>query len=128
MAWLQSSGWRANAMVMQVVARTVIEAARQGEDAIAVGILREIGTNLGHAAAILSAIFLPERIALTGGTTVAGPVLLDACRVRFEELMGDYNRTMAHLTGAYHQGVEIVLGETGPEAGVLGAVVELFQP
>ena len=110
-----------------LTAREVITAARQGDDEIATGIMQEIGANLGRLLASLSAIFFPHRIALTGGTTAAGQVLLDACRQQFEEIMGEYHRIESRLQGDLYNGVEIVLGETGAEAGVLGAVVELFQ-
>ena len=99
----------------------------QGDDEIAIGIMQEIGANLGQLLASLSAIFFPHRIALTGGTAAAGQVLLDACRAQFEETMGEYHRIESRLQGDLYNGVEIVLGETDAEAGVLGAVVEIFQ-
>lgn len=111
----------------QMTAREIITAARIGDDEIAIGIIQEIGANLGLLLASLSAIYFPHRIALTGGTTAAGPVLLDACRLRFEEIMGEYHRIESRLQGDLYNGVEIVLGEKGAEAGVLGAVVEIFQ-
>jgi predicted NBD/HSP70 family sugar kinase len=112
----------------QVAAHEVIQAARQGNDPIATAIMRQIGLYLGQALAMLSPIFLPERIALTGGTTEAGAVLLDACRERFSEIVGDYHRTLAGLAPDYYQEVEIVLGEMRGETGVVGAVVELLCP
>ncbi|MCP4167768.1 MAG: ROK family protein [Chloroflexi bacterium] len=108
-------------------AREVITAAREGRDAIAVEIIQEIGGYLGMVLAILSAIFVPERIALTGGTSTAGTVLQQACQRVFDEMMAVYYRQVADLTGGPHEGVDIVLGETGSMAGVLGAVVELLQ-
>lgn len=55
--------------------------------------------------------FLPEKVTLTGGTSEAGSVLLEACRKRFEEMVGDYHNNLAALSGGYHQGVEIVLSQ-----------------
>jgi glucokinase len=110
-----------------IQAYQIITAARQGNDPIAIEIMEQIGIYLGLALASLCAIFLPERVALTGGTTHAGPVLLEACQNKFKELVDDYHRTIAELTGDYYNGVKIVFGEQGSEAGVLGAVVEFFQ-
>jgi hypothetical protein len=73
-------------------------------------------------------IFLPDRVALTGGTAEAGPVLLEAIRARFEAIAGEYHRTFARLAPATYSGVEIVLGEGRGETGILGAVVELLEP
>jgi len=108
-------------------AHDVISAARTGGDEIAIAIMQEIGANIGLTLANLSAIFFPDRIALTGGTTIAGPVLLQACRQKFDEVMGVYHHFMAETLGEAYHGVEIILGETGAQSGVLGAAVELFQ-
>lgn len=111
-----------------VPVQTIIAAAREGTDPVAVEIMQQIGGYVGQTLASLSVIYLPDRIALTGGTAEAGPVLLDACRRRFEELVGDYHRTFARLGGDYYSGTEIVLGQRRGETGVLGAVVELLLP
>jgi hypothetical protein len=70
---------------------------------------------------------LPDRIALTGGTAEAGQVLLDACRRRFEQIVGDYHREFMTLMPGIYQGVEIVLGTTRSETGVIGAVIEIIS-
>ena len=110
-----------------MTAYDVIQAARSGEDAIATAIMTQIGTYLGRALALLSPIFLPNKIALTGGTTEAGPVLLNTVRAQFDALMGDYHRTLAREAPGYYSEIEIVTGEMRGETGVGGAVVELFQ-
>jgi len=110
-----------------VPAHEVIAAARAGEDPVAVGIIRQIGTWIGQTLASLSVIFYPHRIALTGGTASSGKVLLDACRAQFDYLVGDFFRDLAANTGGNFRDVEIVLGEGGGDTGILGAAVELFQ-
>lgn len=111
-----------------VAAHTVIQAAREGGDRLATEIMSRVGTYLGSALALLSPVFLPNKIALTGGTTEAGATLLNACRARFDTLIGDYHRRLAQAAPEYYSEVEIVIGEMRGETGVVGAVVELFHP
>jgi glucokinase len=111
-----------------VSARDVITAARDGGDEKAAAVIRQIGRYVGEALASLSVIYLPDRMALTGGTAEAGPVLLDAARGRWEELVGQYHRTFAGMPGDYYSGTEIVFGRTRGETGVVGAVVEILTP
>jgi glucokinase len=111
-----------------VPAHEVIAAAREGNDQTAVEIMQTVGAYLGDALAFLSPIFQPDRIALTGGTTEAGVVLLDACRMRFNTLMSSYHSTLAQLASDYYREVEIVLGKMRGETGIVGAVVELLHP
>ena len=108
-------------------AHEIIAAARRGDDPIAVGIIRDIGRYLGTALASLSAMFLPDRVAITGGTAEAGEQLLQACRERFEELAGEYHRILREEFSPVYQGMEIVLGSNRSESGLLGATVEIFQ-
>jgi glucokinase len=111
-----------------VSAHDVIAAAREGTDEKALAVMRQIGRYVGETLATLSVIYLPDRMALTGGTAEAGPVLLDAARGRWEELVGEYHRTFAGMPGDYYSGTEIVFGRTRGETGVVGAVVELLSP
>jgi glucokinase len=108
-------------------AREIIAGARTGNDPAASEIMQEIGLYTGELLASISHIFLPDRIALTGGTSTAGQVLLDPAKARFEELVGDYHRTFSKMSEGYYSGVEIVLGELQGETGVIGSVVELFK-
>ncbi len=110
-----------------LAARVIIDAAHKGDDAIALAIMQEIGENLGLTLANLSVIFFPDKIALTGGTTAAGHILLDACQKKFNETIGNYHHLMDHLLGDVYNDVRIVFGEVGHRGGVLGAVVELFN-
>jgi glucokinase len=107
-------------------AHEIIDRARAGDDPIASEIMREVGHYTGEMLASISHIFLPDRIALTGGTARSGPVLLEAAKERFEELVGDYHRTYTALSGGYYPGVEIIYGNLQGETGVIGAVVELL--
>lgn len=107
-------------------AAEVIEGAASGADPVAVSVMREIGMYTGELLASLFPIFIPQRIALTGGTARAGEVLLDAARARFEELMGGYCRSYERISGHRFTKEEIVLGELRGEAGVIGAVVDLI--
>lgn len=111
-----------------VPAHEVIAAARRGDDPTAARVMRQIGFWLGQTLASLSVIYLPDTIALTGGTAETGPILLDAVRERFEELVGDYHRTFTQMAGDYHPGVQIVFGKARGETGVIGAAVELLRP
>jgi glucokinase len=110
-----------------IPAHQVIGEARRGEDLLALEVIRRIGRYLGQALASLSVIYLPERIALTGGMAEAGQPLLQAARERFEGLVGEYHRTFARLGGETYSGVEIVLGKTRGETGIVGAAVELME-
>ena len=110
-----------------VRAHEIIAAADTGNDPVASEVMAQIGAWLGQTLASLSVIFYPQRIALSGGTAMAGAVLLDACRARFDDLVGAFFRDLAANTGGHFKDVEIVLGEGGGETGVLGAAVELFQ-
>ena len=111
----------------KVSARDVISAAREGGDEKAAAVIGQIGRYVGETLASLSVIYLPDRMALTGGTAEAGPLLMEAVQARFEELVGDYHRTFAGMPGDYYSGTEIVFGRTRGETGVVGAVVELLE-
>ncbi len=92
-----------------VTARQVIEAARQG-DAMAIEVMRLIGSRVGQWLASLAPIFLPDRIALCGGIIEAGAPVLAACQERFLQ-----------LTAPDYAGCEIVMGRFGEQAGIIGA-------
>jgi glucokinase len=112
---------------MAKTAYEVINAARLGHDPIAIDIMQQIGKYVGHTLALVCPIYLPQRIALTGGTTEAGEVLLAACRERFLAMLGGYYQHLATLAPAYYREPEIVVGKLRSEAGLIGAVVELFE-
>jgi len=105
----------------------IIHSARKGNDPIAIEIIQEIGMYLGWTIASLSTIFLPSKIALTGGTTEAGQVLLDACRRQFDELVGEYYQKMTFLSNGKFKPATIVIGEYRGESGMVGAVIDFFN-
>jgi len=111
-----------------ITAFEVITAAREGTSPHAIEVMSKIGDYVGQLFASLSVIYLPDRIALTGGTSEAGSIILDAAKARFNELAGQYHQLFDKYAGDYYNGVDIVLGEMRGETGVVGAVVELLQP
>jgi glucokinase len=108
-------------------AHEIISKAREGEPEAA-AIMEQIGGWLGLTLASLCSIYLPERVALTGGVSEAGPVLLQACEQRFRELVGVYHERTVEMAGQFYRGVEFVQGEMRGQTGVVGAVCELLRP
>lgn len=109
-----------------IKAHKVIAAARLGNDKVATEIMQKIGDYLGQTLAILSPIFLPDRIALTGGTTESGSALLEACQQKFSALVGSYHDNLARLAPDYYSPVLITYGTMRGETGVVGAVAEFM--
>jgi predicted NBD/HSP70 family sugar kinase len=105
----------------------LIRAAAEQRDAVAVQVFKEIGFYTGELLASLFPIFLPEKITLTGGTSRAGKVLLEAATARFEDLSGAYYRTYAGLPGIDFRGVQISLSSLKGETGVIGAATDFFR-
>lgn len=110
-----------------IPAHEVIAGARSGDPEM-VPIIQQIGEWLGLTLATLSVIYLPERIALTGGQAEAGKVLLEATERRFRELVGTYHERTAEMTDLFYERVEFVVGEMRAQTGVVGAVAELLRP
>jgi glucokinase len=102
--------------------REVITAAREG-DPRAGQVMAEIGGYVGHLLALLSPVFFPHRILLTGGTAEAGEPLLRAVRERYAALIGDYMANLSLLETGTARPVEICKGALGPEAAVIGTVL-----
>ncbi|MBI1879694.1 MAG: ROK family protein, partial [Chloroflexi bacterium] len=108
-----------------VPAHEIITGARAGEP-LCVTIIEQIGAWLGQTLATLCSIYLPDRVALSGGVSEAGPALLAACERRFHELVGDYHKQAVALSGQFYTGVTFVLAEMRGQTGLVGAVAELF--
>jgi len=106
-----------------ISARAIITASRAGDDPIAAAIMAEIGDHVGHLLAILSPIFFPQRIVITGGTSEAGEPLFGAIRARYAALIGDYMANLALLDTGVGRPVDIVKGALGPEAAIIGCVI-----
>jgi glucokinase len=75
--------------------------------------LADAGRYLGIALASLTAIFFPDRIAIGGGVAEAGEVLLAPARESFRAIAGRLAQDR----------VEIVAGELGAKATVIGAAI-----
>lgn len=90
----------------------IFDAARQG-DAYAMSVLTKTGQWLGIALASLAPIFLPDCIAIAGGVSEAGDLLLKPAAQAYKTISGDF----------YHQSVTVKKAELGWKATVLGAAV-----
>jgi glucokinase len=109
-----------------LVARDVITRAREGKDEIAIKVMKKIGFYLGHLLANLSVIFFPQTIAITGGTTEAGPVLIEASKERFNELVGEFHMKLGEASGTTV--IDIKKATLGSSAGMVGGVIPLLRP
>ncbi len=110
-----------------VTAREVIEASREGSDPRACEVMAEIGRSAGHLLAILSPIYFPQRILVTGGSAEAGKPLFRAIRETWSTLIGSY---ITRLLSSEHEKampVEIMKGSLGPEAAVIGAALGFLE-
>lgn len=94
-----------------ITAREVNEAATAG-DAVAIGVVEEVGHYLGTALVSLSNIFEPEVIVLGGGAMAFGEMLLEPVR---REVAGRALRPMDRTP--------VVAATLGPAAGMIGAAV-----
>lgn len=110
-----------------VTAQQVIENARQGDDQVAIGIVREVGEKIGWLISSLSAIFQPQKVALTGGIAEAGEILLQAVADSYEERMATYNRILYDESAGEYGDIQIVLGKEREQSGLIGAVALFFQ-
>jgi glucokinase len=111
-----------------IIAHQVITAAREVREPIACQVMSEVGQHAGHLLALLSPVFFPERIIITGGTAQAGDSLFSAMRERYQSLIGNYFSKLIYLeTGLSDQKVEIVKGLLGPDAATIGAVLNILD-
>jgi glucokinase len=102
---------RAGGVVSAIDGPLITEAARAG-DQFAIEAFVDLGTWLGEGIASLSAVLDPAMVAIGGGVSEAGELLLDPLRAAFT----------AQLTGRGHGGVaEIRRADLGNKAGLIGA-------
>jgi glucokinase len=111
----------------ELSAQEIITAARESRDPRASQILSEVGQHAGHLLALISPIFFPQRIVVTGGTAQAGEILFTALRQRFQALIGAYLSELNRLESGTARQVEILPGQLGPEAAVIGATLALDE-
>ncbi|MFE9611021.1 ROK family protein [Streptomyces sp. NPDC006012] len=99
-----------------------VSAAAAAGDAVALGLIREGGNHVGQVIAGLVSFFNPGLVVIGGGVTGLGHTLLAAIRTQV------YRQSLPLATG----NLPIVLGELGPNAGVIGAARlisdHLFSP
>jgi glucokinase len=79
--------------------RDVISAARVDDD-LAICILREAGEWLGIAAASMANAFLPDRIAIAGGLSAAGDLVMKPAERAFYSSASEFARSRASLCQA----------------------------
>ncbi len=111
-----------------ISAQEVIAASRRGDDPLAARIMADIGDHVGHLLAILSPVYFPQKILITGGIAEAGEPLFQAARNRFDLLIGDYMTGLALLATGQPRPIEICKGTLGPDAAVIGAAFPFFAP
>ncbi|MFS3129718.1 ROK family protein [Nocardioides sp. Bht2] len=96
-----------------------VTAAAAGGDALAMGLVAELGRLLGEGIADLVAILDPEVIVLGGGVAESGDLLVDAVRAGLA----------GHLTGAGHRPVGAIRAALlGNAAAILGVADLARQP
>ena len=90
--------------------RDVIAAAESG-NASALEILRAAGTALGIAIASLAHIFFPDRIAIAGGLSAAGTLIMEPLEATFQQVASHHARSHTRISRAL----------LGPNATLIGA-------
>jgi len=109
---------RAGGDVSAITGPLITEAAQAG-DVFAIDQLADLGTWLGEGIASLAAVLDPAVVAIGGGVSEAGDLLLDPIRAAFTK----------QLTGRGHRPVaEIRWAELGNKAGLIGAADLARQP
>lgn len=109
----------------EFVSYDIIASAREGKDEIAVKVMQKIGEYMGLLLANLSFIFFPQIIAISGGTTEAGPPFIETCKDHFNNLAGDFHRMLK--VSIREEGIEIREGKLGNKAGVIGGAVPILK-
>ena len=77
----------------------MISAARVGDD-LAICILREAGEWLGLAAASMANAFLPDRIAIAGGLSAAGDLVMKPAEHAFYTSASEFARSRASIVSS----------------------------
>ncbi len=97
--------------------RSLVNAGQRNEPS-ALNLLQEAGHWLGIAAASLSSLFFPDRIAVAGGLCLAGDAFFGAAAAAMHAYGGSYPLA----------GVSLVRASTGEHATLLGAAACFFYP
>jgi glucokinase len=102
----------ADGMPERISAEMVVAAARQG-DIVARGIITQAGEWLGVGIANVVSILEPELVAIGGGLSEVGELFLVPVRQAM--------RRWCYLIGKGYIDVDLVQGELGDDAGIVGA-------
>lgn len=100
----------------ELTSASIFQAAREG-DAVAAGVMAEMGRFLGIGIASLINIFNPEMVVIGGGVKDAWPLFIDATLHEIRERAFEY---LAERT-------KIVPSILGDDAGVVGAAAAALQ-
>lgn len=103
----------------------IIASAREGKDEIAVKVMQKVGKYMGLLLANLSFIFFPQIIAISGGTVGAGTPFIEACKMHFNKLAGDYHKMLK--LSIMEEGIKIKEGELRSKAGVIGGAIPILK-
>ncbi|MCD7708313.1 MAG: ROK family glucokinase [Clostridiales bacterium] len=101
--------------VPQLDAKAVFDAAKAG-DAVALGLVDEVGSILGGALSNIACVVNPEVIVLGGGVSKAGDILTDAVQKHFIE-------TSFHAC----RDTKFALATLGNDAGMYGCVKMILE-
>ena len=96
----------------QVAGPDAVSAAFDG-DPVAIGVIRVLGERLGIGIANAINTLDPDVVAIGGGASAAGELLLEPAR----------ETALAYVLPGVGTQTEIRLARRGPEAGVLGAAL-----
>jgi glucokinase len=96
--------------------REIIDSARAGEEH-AIQVLTETGRLLGVALASMVVMLLPDTIALAGGTSEAGRLLIGPAQSHLARLVGPY----------YRRGLRIRKAALGWKASLVGAAIPVLN-
>jgi glucokinase len=97
----------------EVSLRDVIESARGGDQAAA-GLLDETGEWLGVAIASMASTFFPDHIAVAGGLSEAGDLLMGAVKLAFDKHAGRFARSQTTLLRAVLGSRATLIGAAWP--------------
>ncbi len=104
------------AMVENIMAKDVIDAAKAGDE-VAARIVNRAAYYLGKSMAVVAVVVNPQRFIIGGGVSKAGEYLFEQIREVFYKYTPD---------GA-SKGVQIVPAELGNDAGIVGAAGLLLR-
>lgn len=100
----------------ELTAKDIFDEAKKG-DAVAVGLVDELGGILGAALSNMACVVNPEVIVIGGGVSAAGKILIEAVQKHFIET-------------AFHacRGTRFELAQLGNDAGMYGCMQMMLEP